>query len=93
MKKVFRIMVEYYHSILIVLNKWYILGLQPRKWGKLVQAATGENGNKRASIDSTTTATGLAIDTRYVGMFSEIFYYRNMPSLTIFLYINFQFQA
>ena len=40
-----------------------ILGSQPRKWGKLMQAAGEENGNKRASIDSTTTATGLAIDT------------------------------
>ena len=40
-----------------------ILGSQPRKWGKLMQAASGANGNKRSSIDSTTTATGLAIDT------------------------------
>ena len=40
-----------------------IIGSHPRKWGKLMQAAAGGNGNKRASIDSTTTATGLAIDT------------------------------
>jgi hypothetical protein len=40
-----------------------IEGSQPRKWGKLMQAASGANGNKRSSIDSTTTATGLAIDT------------------------------
>ena len=40
-----------------------IIGSHPRKWGKLMQTAAGGNGNKRASIDSTTTATGLAIDT------------------------------
>ena len=40
-----------------------IIGSHPRKWGKLMQGSAGGNGNKRASIDSTTTATGLAIDT------------------------------
>ena len=47
----------------MTLIKIIIIGSHPRKWGKLMQTAAGGNGNKRASIDSTTTATGLAIDT------------------------------
>ena len=34
----------------------FIAGSQPRKWGKLIQAASGGimgNGNKRSSVDNT----------------------------------------
>ena len=34
----------------------FISGSQPRKWGKLIQAASGGiigNGNKRSSVDNT----------------------------------------